>query len=139
MFLHDYVNLYINARNKMMYKRRDQHAAVCILRIGCTVLDLPDVVISDRNASSGWARFYPSPDGLAHIDSDMVFAQYWTHEDAYETMEHGSIVCAEVLVPHVVEPGSIIGAYVSCKEGEQLLANLNTGIAVTLKPYLFFR
>ena len=137
--LHDYVNLYINARNKMMYKLKDQHGEMCILHISASVLDIEGVVIADRNASSGYARFYASPGGLDHVDRDRVFATYWTHDDPFETMEHSSIVCAEVLVPHRVDPCYILGAYVSCEEAEQALANLNTGITVRLKPHMFFR
>jgi len=44
--LHDYVNLYIQARNPMMYKRKDYHEKLSILKISTDVLDLPGVVVS---------------------------------------------------------------------------------------------
>lgn len=136
--LHDYVNLCINGRNKMMFKRKDQHAELCLLRLDHNALGIEGAVISDRNASSGYARFYASPDGLAHIDRDKVFATYWTHDDPFESMEHSSIICAEVLVPHRIDPSHILGAHVSCENARQALANLNTGITITLKPHMFF-
>ena len=137
--LHDYVNLYINARNKMMYKRLDQQQVVCVLRVDPAVVDTPHAIIVDRNASSDWARFYPSPEGLAHIDPERVFAEYWTHDDPFEAMEHGSIVCAEVLVPHRIDPAYFLGAYVSCEEARWELAKLDLGIDIQLNAYLFFR
>jgi hypothetical protein len=30
LFLHDYVNLYINCRNPMLSKRRNQHESICV-------------------------------------------------------------------------------------------------------------
>jgi hypothetical protein len=55
--LHDYANLYFDARNPMMSVRRTRHAELCVLRISCDVLDLPDVVVTDGNASSDYIRF----------------------------------------------------------------------------------
>ena len=69
--LHEYVNLYFDARNPMLYKRRDQHLSICVLRIDPTVMELPGVVITDSNASSGYARFAAYPEGLHLIDKDI--------------------------------------------------------------------
>jgi hypothetical protein len=141
-WLHEYANLYINARNKMLFKLKAQTGdeTLCVLRIGAGVLDLPDVVIADRNASSDHVRFAASPDGLERIERGVVFSRYWTHpEDPIAEMRHGSIMCAEVLVPHRLDPRYIIGAYVSC---EQALSTLNEdapGLGVTINRNLFFR
>ena len=48
--LHDYANLYICARNPMMYLRHGAHLTLCVLRISTSVLDLPAVVVTDGNA-----------------------------------------------------------------------------------------
>lgn len=66
--LHEYANLYIDARNVMMYVRKDGHLDLCVLRVSTDVLDLMNVVIADRNAAADLARFAPSPTGLALID-----------------------------------------------------------------------
>ncbi|MBI2487456.1 MAG: DUF4433 domain-containing protein [Deltaproteobacteria bacterium] len=55
--LHDYANLYFNPRNAMMYKRKDLHKVICILIIDPKILNATNVVISDMNASSNYARF----------------------------------------------------------------------------------
>src|SRR5215204_2118828 len=68
--LHRYANLYIDARNVMMYVRKHRHLDLCVVRVSTDVLDLPRVVISDRNPASGWARFGSSPAGLELIDRD---------------------------------------------------------------------
>jgi len=142
--LHDYVNLYINARNKMLFRVLHQgkahHADLCILKVQTDILDLPNVVVADRNASSDYARFAPAPDGLRNVHHDLVFAKYWTHPDnPIEELRHGSIMCAEVLVPDRVDPVFITGAYVSCSNAKASVEALNVGISVTVNAHLFFR
>ncbi|HOZ46672.1 MAG TPA: DarT ssDNA thymidine ADP-ribosyltransferase family protein, partial [Candidatus Hydrogenedentes bacterium] len=53
--LHEYVNLYFDAHNPMLSRLRQNNDAVCVLRVHPRVLDLPEVVVADRNASSDWA------------------------------------------------------------------------------------
>src|SRR3989304_2107472 len=56
--LHQYVNLYFHARNPMMFKRKDFHKELCVVKVSKDVLSLPQVVITDGNASSDYVRFY---------------------------------------------------------------------------------
>ena len=56
--LHHYANVYFDARNPMMYKRRLMHEQLCVISVNDSVLDLPDVVVSDCNAARDSARFY---------------------------------------------------------------------------------
>jgi hypothetical protein len=142
--LHSYANLYVNARNKMLSRIKYQHGdlGVCVLRISLDVLDLPGVVVSSQNASSGYARFAPAPGGLAAIDKDFVFARSWKHpDDQIMEWRHGSIINAEVLVPDVVLPEYVEGAYVSCTEARQLLeAELDgAALSITVNDDMFFR
>lgn len=66
MKLPAYANLYFNARNPMMFKRKDIHKELIVVQIDPAILDEPKVVISDGNASSDYVRFYPSPEGLKY-------------------------------------------------------------------------
>lgn len=137
--LHEYVNLYFNCRNKMMSKVRDRRQELCVLRVDPAVLDLPKVVITDQNAASGYAIFKASPEGLAVVQRDLVFAESWKHpQDQIQEWRHGSIVCAEVLVPDVVPARYIRGAYVSSAEGANLLKRLAPDLDVTINSHLFF-
>lgn len=137
--LHDYVNLYINARNKMMFRVKGRHAEICVLQTNPDILDLPGVVITDQNASSTYARFAPAPEGLRIIDRDLVFAEYWAHNSVIETWQHGSIICAEVLVPDRVSPEYITGAYVSCTEARRAFIDTGVSTPVTINSHMFFR
>lgn len=137
--LHEYVNLYICARNPMMYRRSAQHTELCVLQIDTAVLKLPDIIIADGNAASGWTAFLSSPSGLAKIDKETVFAERWTDPNPFTYWENKRVKCAEALVPNRLDPKFIFGAYVSCQQAEDILKGLASGLAVTIDPHLFFR
>jgi hypothetical protein len=137
--LHDYANLYFDAHNPMLSRRRDQNDVICVLRIGPAVLDLPGVIVADRNAASDWVRFDPAADGIHALDKDLVFARYWTNaQDPYDAMTRKSVKCAEVLVPDKVESRLVIGAYVANERALRTFQALNTGLPVTINSGMFF-
>jgi hypothetical protein len=137
--LHEYANLYFDAHNPMLSKRRDQNNIICVLRINSEVIDLPGVIIADRNASSDYVRFYPPEEGLTAIDKNRLFAKYWTHpENEYDEWAHKSIKCAEVLVPSKVEPRYILGAYVANQTALDAIKKLRTDLTVCIKSDIFF-
>ncbi|MDY6909565.1 MAG: DarT ssDNA thymidine ADP-ribosyltransferase family protein [Thermodesulfobacteriota bacterium] len=82
--LREYVNLYICARNPMMYKRQAQFKELCVLKISPDVIDLPRVVVSDRNASSEYAIFKAAPGGLGIVNNP--------HDPVGVTTKHENIV-----------------------------------------------
>ena len=137
--LHHYANLYFDAHNPMLSRRRDRNDEVCVLRIDANVLDLQGVIIADQNASSGYVRFYPVTQGLAAIDKDRLLAKYWTHpENIYEEWAHKSIKCAEVLVPDKVETRYILGAYIANQAALAALKKLRIELTVSIKNDIFF-
>src|SRR5665213_1498991 len=54
--LHQYANLYFHARNPMLYKRKSEVESLCVLRVSIDVCNLPNVVLTDRNAPSSDTR-----------------------------------------------------------------------------------
>ena len=138
MSLHDYVNLYFDARNPMLSKCRSQNQQICVLRVNVEVLDLEGVIVADRNAASSYARFYPVEAGIAALDKDLVYARYWTHQDPYEAMTRKSIKCAEVLVPERVDPRFITGAYVINEAGLAAVQAAHEALAGVIKRDMFF-
>jgi ssDNA thymidine ADP-ribosyltransferase, DarT len=137
--LHEYVNLYICARNPMMYLRRTQHQDVCVLQISPAVLDLPNVVIADGNAASGPTAFWRSPSGLAKVNKETVFAEWWTDPNPFTLWENRRVKCAEVLVPDKLDARFILRAYVSCDDAESKLKALASDLAIIIDPHMFFR
>jgi hypothetical protein len=124
----------------MLYLRQHQHQSLCILRIKTSILDVAQVVITDQNAASRYCRFAAAPAGLAMIDQDLVFAEYWTHPgDQVAEWRHKSVKCAEVLVPDSVDPSYIFGAYVSKAGSSEALSQQAPSLQVTINANLFFR
>lgn len=137
--LHDYVNLYFHARNPMLYKRQAEHQTLCVLRISAAVLDLPNVVITDGNAASQYTAFWPSPNGLQHLNGEDVYAKWWTDENEIVKWEKTRKKCAEVLVPDQIRANCILGAYVSCEQAKAALATVGFGLPIAIDAQLFFQ
>jgi len=137
--LHDYVNLYICARNPMMYKRQARFKELCVLRVSPDVIDFPGVVITDGNASGDYVRFSAAPKGLTIVDRDWTFTDDWRDSDPIQYFRKKAAKCAEVLVPDTVKKAYITGAYVACDEAKTALECLVKDITVEINSHLFFR
>jgi len=137
--LHQYANLYFHARNPMMFVRKDQANSLCVLAVSTDVLRMPDVVITDCNAASGYAR-YLAPSQWQLLDFDDIFAPDWRHPgDPSRFYQHRSRKCAEVLVPGCVESRFLRGAYVMDEQAAQRLRSLGFGLPIRIDPVLFFK
>jgi hypothetical protein len=136
--LHQYANLYFHGRNPMLYKRLSQHNDLCVLRVSPDVLDIPDTVIADANASSKYVRFGPSPAALTNVDEELTYAEDWTSSDEIVGFRRKSAKCAEVLVPDTVPSRFIVGAYLSCAMSMQTFRDLAVAIPGQLNAHLFF-
>ncbi len=44
---------------------------------------MPNVIISDRNASSSYARFFEPLSALSELDFDLIYSTYWTDDDYF--------------------------------------------------------
>jgi hypothetical protein len=139
--LHQYANLYFHARNPMMYKRKADAEDLCVLCVSLDVLKVEGVVLADCNASSNYVRFLPpSPAYERFLDFDDIFALDWRHpDDPIAEMRHKSRKCAEVLVPHIVEPRFLIGARVVNSAVKSRLTALGFTLRIDIDPVLFFR
>ena len=138
LHLHDYVNLYFDAHNPMLSRRRNQNLEICILRISADVLNLQGVVLSDRNASSSYAKFLTYPEGLVELNFEKIFSRYWTDPDQFVEWENKSFKCAEVLVPNVVLPEYITGVYVFNRTAQHRVTELNLNLNIIIQPEIFF-
>lgn len=136
--LHQYANLYFHARNPMLYRRKEDAANLCVMRVSTEILELPGVVITDQNAASDLARFL-DPSQYRLLDFESIFAMNWTHPaDPFAFRLHRAKKCAEVLVPHVVEPRFLVGAYVVNEDVASHLRNV-CSLAITIDRVMFFR
>jgi len=139
--LHQYANLYFHARNPMLYKRKDETNNLCVLRVSIEVLDVPNVVLADCNASSPYVRFL-APSQWALLDYEAIYAMDWNRQhanDPYAYRVHKARKCAEILVPHVVETKYVTGAYVVDRATSLKLSSLGFDLPVTIDSEMFFR
>ncbi len=137
--LHEYVNLYFDAHNPMLSRCRQYNDVICVLRIDAQVLDVPGVIITDRNAAKDYVRFYSVADGIHALDKDMVFARFWLNPaDPFDERERKAIKCAEVLVPDSVDQEFLIGAYVGNGRALRAFEVLGTRLPVVINGAMFF-
>lgn len=123
----------------MLSKRRRYNSAICVLQVDTGVLDLPGVIVTDRNAASGWVSFMTVGEGLVAIDRNRLFARSWKHpEDLYEEMSHKSEKMAEVLVPDRADARFVVGAYVANQTALASFQALGTGLPVRIRGDMFF-
>src|SRR5260370_29778244 len=102
--LHEYTNLYFDAHNAMLSRVRGHNSTICVLRVDASVLDLIGIIVTDRNAASGWVSFLPVSEGLAAIDRDRLLARSLKHpDDTYYDISSKSAKCAEVFVTDRIE------------------------------------
>lgn len=137
--LHQYANLYFHARNPMLHKRLPEVDSLCVLRVSTQVLTLPGAVITDQNAASDYVRFL-APTQWRLLAWDDILAMDWRHPgDQIAYWRHKSRKCAEVLIPHRVEPRFLVGAYVVDAAAEARLTALGCTLPIAVDAILFFR
>jgi hypothetical protein len=137
--LHQYANLYFHARNPMLFKRLNEVDSLCVLRISKQVLAIPGTVITDQNAASDYVRFL-DPSQWKLLPFDDIYAEDWRHpNDPIAYWKHKARKGAEVLVPNLVDPKFLTGAYVVDASAAARLVGLGFAPAVTVDRVLFFR
>jgi hypothetical protein len=124
----------------MLFKRIEDGmlADLCVVRVSPAVLDMEDVVITDRNAASFGCRFKPALEGLADVDAGLISRTYWTDGDALERERCWNAKFTEILVPHHVDPNHLIGVYVGVRDTETDLHEANLPLNVSRNTKLFF-
>ena len=136
--LHRYANLYLNARNPMLFKRRNEAQSLCILRVSTEARHLQGAVLADRNASSSYVRFL-SIDQVSELDLEAIYSSDWRHpDDPIAYYRHKSQMCAEFLVPDRLPPEFIQGAYVVDRATKHRLLNAGFPHPITVNGELFF-
>ena len=95
--LHDYVPLYFNPKNPMLYVRREIQDDLVILFFDRELLVQDGVVFTDGNAASGPTNFFNDVSRLVDLDWDCIRAEYW-NDFGDGTRKR----CAEILVPDTI-------------------------------------
>jgi|ERR1039457_3900730 hypothetical protein len=130
--LHEYACLYIHARNAMLFSMKErQDLAVVAVDVG--VLDIPGVVVSDRNAGAYMPLFQDPAAGIEALDAAVVRARYWNEQTKQRRQ-------AEVLVPDAIPPNHLLHIYVrTAATADNLRAlTVETECNVLINADLFF-
>lgn len=137
--LHDYANLYFDARNAMMYTLlKHDIGPLAVVRVDPVVLDLSGSVVTDGNAASCDTIFLPGPSGLARLNEDRVYADSWDSQDYWTKVELKRLRCAELLVPDRVEPRFVLGCYVDRWNRRPECSSQSPGVSVEVNAHVFF-
>jgi len=90
-------------------------------------------------ASTKYVRFL-HPSQWSWLDFDAIYAPDWRHPDnppAY--YRHSAQKCAEALIPGVVPPNYLTGAYVVDEAARNTLQQTGFNLPIAVEPVLFFR
>lgn len=136
--LHQYANLYFSFWNPMLSRVRENNERICILCISLSVLDIDGCAITDRNAATSLARFYPPQYGLNELNFSRIHMRDWNDDDIYVFRDNRAIKCAEILVPGCVPENYIMGAYVVSEAAKARLVAAGFQKTVIVKPTNFF-
>lgn len=138
--LHHYANCFFNPRNSMLYSKQNEFDKIAILCISNEVLNLPDVVISDKNASAKLVAFYSAEIGINILNFDEIFMRSWDSSDPFEKERLKAVLHAEVLVPDKIDAKYIKEIKVASEKIKNNLARMieNSDIIVSVDSDLFF-
>lgn len=141
--LHDFVNLYFNPRNAMMFKRKDIHVDMCVLGVDVGLLHNRNTIVTDGNASSDYTIFYPASSGIQKLDRNLVFARSWYDDDYFAMLRKKRAICSEALVLNNIPANHIKQVYVSCSENDEkvgaILKKKNFSLAIKVNKKMFFQ
>ena len=132
--IHDYVPLYFNPRNPMLFKRRNIQRELLILAIRREVLFAEKILVTDGNAASPRTEIFPLHD-IEMIDWNGVHTSFWPdYEDGKRK------ICAEVLVPDRIDSREI--ETISCNNPSLLKyaeSRIPTSTPIRINTKLFFQ
>lgn len=137
--VHDYVNLYFNARNATLLRAlRDNErlggnpeAELCVLEISPACLRWDNVMLTDGNAAATLTRFGTVANFLPTMRADLIYAEY--RHDLKQ------VLAVEILVPDIVLRTSILRVLAPTTAVAASVRELGfTGFPVVPDMHMFF-
>ncbi|MFV0471850.1 MAG: DarT ssDNA thymidine ADP-ribosyltransferase family protein [Paludibacteraceae bacterium] len=134
--IHDYVPLYFNPKNPMLYRRGNIQNDIIILAIDRSLLYQPNTVFTNGNAAAGATSFYSNPDDLTNLNWACINAEYWN-----DIVDGKRIKCSEVLVYPSIPTTAIKKILCNNQQTKQFVESgliNHTTIGVEIKSNLYF-
>src|SRR5258706_10664483 len=138
--LWNFVNLFFNPRNPMLYRVLKEKAAkdIVVIAINSVILKKTEVFITTGNARAWQSEILTRDKGLLKIKEfqEVFKLEMWANEDGSRTR-----IMAECLVPDRVSPEYLQAVYVvSHKVADDIRARCpSIKIDIIPEPYMFFR
>ena len=138
--LWDYANVYFQPRNPMMYRVVHEKTTKDLAVIGVkpSVLQLPQVMVTDGNAANNPTRFYKAAEGLKVVESQwqVIQAEYWNDLDGSKRK-----IMAECLVPDRISAEHVHTVFVADHETKKRVEGLigSSSVPVVPEPNFFFK
>jgi hypothetical protein len=95
--IHQYVCLYFNPKNPMLYSRKSKQDELIILGIDPNVLLEEGVYFSDGNAAASNTKFYNNLESLDLINWEILKTEGWSDQPDWKRIK-----CAEALAPFTI-------------------------------------
>lgn len=130
--IHDYVPLYINPRNPMLYRRREWHRELTIIKISASIIQAYSHVYTDGNAASKTTAFASNRTVVEKSIPALTSNSWADFPDGKRQM------CAEVLVFPSVQSMYLEGAICSNAETAREVRKICNLVSV-IDPQMFFQ
>lgn len=134
--IHDYVPLYFNPKNPMLYKRGNIQNDIIILAIDRNLLYQENTIFTNGNAAAVATSFYSNPNDLSNLNWACINSEYWN-----DIVDGKRIKCSEVLIYPSIPTTAIRKIYCNNQKTNQFVkSNLDkySTIDVEIKPNLYF-
>ena len=135
--LWNYVNLYFQPRNPMLYVviKNFQVKNIIVLQINSDVINSNDVGVTDGNVASNDTHFFTDiKQGLAALAQEQFNKEYWNDSDDARRK-----IMAELLVYNHISPDKIIGIHVANEEvAKAIRQNITGALNIIPDSKIFF-
>lgn len=138
--LWQFANVYFQARNPMMYRVAHEKSVndLAIIGVNNSILNLPNIFITDGNAANTVTNFYTPKEGIAALAEtwNIITGEWWNSTDGSKRK-----IMAECLVPTHIPSEYIHTIYVANQNAADKLRSIIglSTIPIVPEPNLFFR
>ena len=132
--VHNYVPLYFNPKNPMLYKRKSIQSDLIILCIDRNLLQ-SNIKFSDGNAASKSTIYYTNIKDLGKLNWSIINSEYWS-----DFVDGKRIRCSEILIPNQINVNRIKKILCFNKDTMSFVSNkiANQEFEVEVNPTLYF-
>lgn len=134
--IHDYVPLYFNPKNPMLYVRRGMQNDIIVIAVDRMMLYNENSLFTDGNAASDHTSFFNDTENLNNLNWQCINAAYWT-----DINDGRRIRCSEILVYSSISTGFIQKIFCNNPETMQFIETKITNypsIVAEINTNLYF-